>query len=247
MRRLEAFFVSLLGLALAGFAVAQEATSLSREARNHLATAQSYLQQGDLANAAARADQAVRAAPKAPETHLLRGIVYDMQGEQAKAQQSFDKALKFGPENAKVHNSYGVWLCEHGRFDEAEKAFAVAMADRLFRSGGKPSYFAGLCALKAGKLQDADRYLREVLALAPNDRVALLGLARANFALGNLLDARAFMQRCDARGSNPDVLRLGIQIEEAAGDDRAAAMYRKRLQDEFPAQAKPTGEGASPP
>jgi type IV pilus assembly protein PilF len=247
MRRLEAFLACMLGLALAGFAIAQEGTPLPREARNHLATAQSYLQQGDLANAALRADQAVRAAPKAPETHLLRGIVHDAQGDQAKAQESFDKARKYGPANATVHNSYGVWLCKHGRFDEAEKAFAVAMADRRLRSGGKPPYFAGLCALKAGKMREADQYLREVLALAPNDRVALLALAKANLALGNLLDARAFMQRCDARGSNPDVLKLGIQIEEAVGDERAAAAYRKRLQDEFPAQAKPTGEGASPP
>ena len=54
----------------------------------------------------------------------------------------------------------------------------------------------------------------------------LLTLAQVEYAQGNFMDARAFIQRRDAMGSNAEVLELAARIEDGAGDQRAAARYR---------------------
>ena len=49
------------------------------------------------------------------------------------------------------------------------------------------------------------------------------------------LRARAFMQRYDAANpANPEALYLGLQIEQALGDERSVEDYRRRLLSGFP-------------
>lgn len=240
--------VLLLALATAATAAGgsdggKETTpALPQATRVQLNLAQTHLAKGDPASALLRAERALRISPKAPEVHAVLAIAQDRLGDQEKAAQSFARAIKFGPANAPVFNAYAAWLCEHGRFEAAEVAFATALADAEFRASGQPLYNAGRCALKAGKPLQADAHLREIIHRDPVNPAALLALAEANLAAGNLLDARAFMQRRDALGSDPTVLRLAVRIEQAAGDPRSAAVYEKRLREEFPGQP-PAGDG----
>lgn len=233
---------------LATYAKDKSATNvLSQQGKVKLSLAQSYLSSGDTEGAMARVQQAMKSDPRAPEVYAVEAMIHDRLGQHDKAAASFAQALRLDPTRAPIQNNYAVWLCEQGRYPEAEAAFAIALADGEYRASGQPLFNAGRCALKAGKYEQAEAYLRQVLQKSPNDAAVLMSLAESNLGAGNSLEARAFLQRREALGVTAEVLALGARIEDATGDARAAALYRKRLHDEFPAQTAPTGEGAAKP
>lgn len=242
--------ILIVSLAAAPFLQAKETPApggLSRQGRVALSLAQSYLGAGDIEGAMRRVQQAKRSDPKAPEVYAIEASVYDRMGDQTKAAASFAQALRLDPARAPVQNNYGAWLCDQGRYAEAEAAFGIALADADYRATGQPVFNAGRCAIKAQKYDLAETYLRELLQKSPDDASVLMALAETKLAAGNPFEARAFLQRREAQGANADVLALGARIEDAAGDARAAALYRKRLREEFPAHTAPTGEGAAKP
>ena len=57
---------------------------------------------------------------------------------------------------------------------------------------------------------------------------------------------RNTLKRRDALGGDAETLELAARIEDAAGNEMAAARYRERLRIEFPDYV-PTGEGARAP
>ena len=62
------------------------------------------------------------------------------------------------------------------------------------------------------------------------------------------MSARAFYQRRESLGApHAELLELAARIEDAAGDRAAAARYRQRAQDQFPAQTAPATEGSRQP
>lgn len=242
--------VLVLSLAAAPSLQAKETPApggLSKQGRVALSLAQSYLGAGDTEGAMRRVQQAKRSDPKAPEVYAVEASVFDRLGDQEKAAASFAQALRLDPARAPVQNNYGAWLCDRGRYAEAEAAFGIALADGEYRATGQPVFNAGRCAMKAGKYDLAETYLRQLVQKSPDDAAVLLALAETKLAGGNPFEARAFLQRREALGATAEVLALGARIEDAAGDARAAAVYRKRLRDEFPAHTAPTGEGAAKP
>lgn len=220
---------------------------LSRNGKITLGLAQSYLSNGDPEGAMIRVQRAKQSDPRAPEVYAVEAAIHSRQGNQAKAAESFAQALRLDPARASIQNNYGVWLCEQGRYPEAEAAFGIALADAEYRASGQPLFNAGRCAVKAGKYDQAETYYRQLLQKSPEDGVVLMALAETKLASGNAFEARAFLQRREALGATAEVLLLGARIEDAAGDARAAAQYRKRLREEFPANTAPTGEGAARP
>lgn len=226
---------------------ARDDTQLSHQGKVKLSLAQSYLGSGDTEGAMLRVQQAKRSDPRAPEVYAVEAAVYDRLGDQAKAAESFAQALRLDPARAPIQNNYGVWLCEQGRYAEAEAAFGIALADGEYRASGQPVFNAGRCAMKAGKYDQAETYYRQILQKSPDDAGVLMAMAETKLAAGNAFEARAFLQRREALGATAEVLSLGARIEDAAGDARAAAQYRKRLREDFPAHTAPTGEGAARP
>jgi type IV pilus assembly protein PilF len=60
-------------------------------------------------------------------------------------------------------------------------------------------------------------------------------LAALKHKTGNDLHARAFLQRYHERNkTSASTLYLGVQVEEALGDDRASSDYANQLLREFP-------------
>ena len=84
------------------------------------------------------------------------------------------------------------------------------------------------------------------LARKPDYVAALVPMASVLFARQDYLRARAFLQRSEsASTAGPEVLHLGMQIEQALGDKRSAEEYRRRLLDSYPRsrEALSLGEG----
>ena len=205
----------------------------------NLALAQQYLQTGQLEMALDRANRALATDPDVGVVHALLGLVYDRIGDQAHATASFQRAIQIAPNTGSVLNAYGTWLCSRGDTTGAAQQFARALADPFFTSPGEAHFNAGHCLLKAGQPAQAEVSLRRALEEPGSDLGAvLMSLAQASLAQNKLLEARAFVQRRESMGATAAVLELAARIEEAAGDNTAAARYRTRLQ---ALQAHPAG------
>jgi type IV pilus assembly protein PilF len=83
--------------------------------------------------------------------------------------------------------------------------------------------------------EKAEAYFREALKDRPTYPEALIQLAALKFKTGEFLQARAFLQRyLSGNKSSPGVLYLGVQIEEALEDNRAATDFSNQLLREYP-------------
>jgi type IV pilus assembly protein PilF len=81
----------------------------------------------------------------------------------------------------------------------------------------------------------AEAYFRAALSHKSTYGDALLQLCQLKFRMSDHLTARGFMQRYLA--SNPasaEALYLGLQIEDALGDERERTEYSNRILREYP-------------
>jgi type IV pilus assembly protein PilF len=196
----------------------------------NLSLAQSYLKSGELETALNRANTALETDGNNGNVHALIALIYDRIGDQAKAGAAFQKALALAPTEGSVLNAYGSWLCAHDDFANAAGAFARAKADPFFNRPGLTYFNTGHCLLRAGQPAQAEVELRQAMDASGADVGAvLMSLAQAELAQGSVFEARAFVQRREAISADPDVLELAAKIEDAAGDQAAAARYRARL------------------
>jgi len=241
-------------LVFVGFATASvakehpaETSVISRAGQVNLGLAQSYYENNDLETALQRATQALRTDPKSADVHAMLGLIYIRISQPDKAAAEFGEAIALAPNDGTILNVNGVWLCQQGHSAEADAQFAKAMQDPFYKQPEQALFNAGKCAFKAGNLPKAENYLRASLQKVPDQAEALLTLAQVEFAEGNFMDARAFIQRRDSLGSSAEILELAARIEDGAGDHRAAEHYRERLRDEFPQAVPAAGNGVKQP
>jgi type IV pilus assembly protein PilF len=220
--------------------------ALSSDGRMNLALAETYLAKGDMVRTTERANKVLDSDPGSARAHALLALVHEHAGETEKAGRAFDRALALAPADGGILNAHASWLCEHGKPAEADREFALALADASYRTPWQALANAGKCALSAGRLAPAEDYLRRALVFAPADRTLLFLLADVELRQGKTFEAQAFVQRRDALGADGATLDLAARIEDAAGNPQGAARYRERLRKAFPDYA-PTGEGARSP
>ena len=213
---------------------ATTAHGMSPSGRNNLGAAQGYLGQHQDARAMEYARLALQTDPDAPEVHVVIAQIQDATGEQAKAGKNFSRALKLSPGSGMVLNAHAAWLCGHGQIDAADLEFARALRDPGYKTPMQALANAGKCAHKARRWPKAEQYFRHALEFAPEDPQLLYLLADTELQQGQVLEARAFVQRRDALGADAATLQLAASIEDAAGDGASASRLRQRLRDEFP-------------
>ncbi len=204
-------------------------------AANHVQMGRAYMQRGQLQIALERLTKALELDPRSTDAHTVIAVLYEEIRRPERAETHYRRAVDLKPEDGSVNNNYGQFLCRSGRFLEAEARFAKAVDDPFYSTPVVAFTNAGVCAMKSGDLAAADRYLRRALEIEPGNPEVLLDLAQLQFANGELMRARAFLQRHEAvTAARPDALELGIAIESGLGDTAAANRYRTRLRSEFP-------------
>jgi len=169
-------------------------------------------------------------------------------GEDTKAQSNFERALKLDPGDSEIHNNYGWFLCERSpeKMDIAIDHFMVALRDPLYETRHVAYANAGKCELKRGHSTAASLYFGESLSLQPGYPPAQVGLIEMDFKAGKIAVAREklsdFMQKYQPTARS---LWLGIQLEQAIGNDKAADSYLFQLQKKFPdsSEARAVKEG----
>ena len=194
-----------------------------------------YLRNGKLRQARERLESSVRQNPDVAQTHVTLAILYQRIDEPDLADRSYRNAMRVAPDEASVQNSYAVYLCGKRRFDQAERYFVRAARNPLYSTPAAALTNAGVCMRSKPDLDAAERYFREALDIDESFADALIQLADLQMKTGNLLSARAFMQRLlAAREPTAESLLLGWRIEKALGDDDAAAEYADMLVERYP-------------
>jgi type IV pilus assembly protein PilF len=194
-----------------------------------------YLQQGNLAQAKEKLDRAVEQDPGSAMAHAASGLLYDRLGDDRAADQQFARAVSLEPDNSDILNNYAVFLCRKGDAERGKKMFLKAAANPLYRTPEVAYVNAAKCVRDGGDLAGADELLRHALAAKPTFADALLQMSSVQYALGNHLPARGFLERYFGTGqSSAEALLLGVRIEKALGDASGADEYATRLKNEYP-------------
>lgn len=202
----------------------------SAVAQRAINNAQALLALGRMDEALLQSQEALRADPRSAQAHIVHAGILEALGREDDAARSQQRALALAPASGPILNAHGAWLCRNGRFDEALQAFSRATLDEAYRDPEQALGNAGTCAAQAGRMEMAELNFRAALGLAPTQAQSLTGMARVAQRRGDLLTARAFLQRREAVGPLGGAeLSLGIEIETAAGDLAAASRYRKQL------------------
>ncbi|BCX89482.1 type IV pilus assembly protein PilF [Methylomarinovum tepidoasis] len=218
---------------LAGCSLSPDQEEIDRKKLAQIYTEKgiAYLSQGQPQNALADLRHALEIDPDNAAAHEAIAVLYEKFGMDDKAAEHYHRALALQPDDARLLNNYGLFLCNRGDYDAGMKRLVRAANNKLYAQRWKAMTNAGLCALKAGRLQEAEDWLRQALKLEPDAPQPLAAMARLMAKKRRWLAARAFLQRYEAVAEpTPQLLQLGVQIESALGDEQAAAAYRSRLE-----------------
>lgn len=223
-------------------------SAMSNKGQANLSLAQNYLAADQMEYAMDRANRALRSDPNSADVQVVLGMIRQRLDDEARAGVHFAHAAKLAPDAGHVLNMHAIWLCQQEKAAEADALFSRAVKDPFFKAKESAYFNAGKCALKVGQADKAAQYFRQGLALAPQNKLLLTQMAQVQLQRGDAMSARAFYQRRESLGApTAELFELGARIEDAAGDRAAAARYRQRAQDQFPAPSPPATEGSSQP
>jgi type IV pilus assembly protein PilF len=189
-----------------------------------------YLRQGQTAIAREKIEKALQQYPRDVGVQMGAGLLYEQLQDPKRAEQHYRQVLRIDSRNPEGQNALGAFLCRNGEPRKGEEIFLQAARNPLYRTPEVAFTNAGVCARRAGRLEQAEQYLRLALAQRNNYSEALVQMAGVSFERGNHMQARAFLQRYLAVApGTADALLLGFQIEHAIGDVAAAGDYADQL------------------
>ena len=194
-----------------------------------------YARNGDFDVALEKLLRALEQNKNYAPAHQAIAFVYQQRRDTENAERHFKRALQLSPGDPNTRNNFGVFLCGQNRHAEAEKLFMQAAATPSYTEPEKAHTNAGVCARSIQDLGKAEVHFREALRLKPDSAEALRQLASLLYERRDYPRAKAFLQRYEKMGPpTAATLWLGAKLESALGDQRAAAVYARRLKTDFP-------------
>ncbi|MGH8559238.1 MAG: type IV pilus biogenesis/stability protein PilW [Methylococcales bacterium] len=207
----------------------------SSPANTYTELGKEYLLRGQDHVALENFKNALKADSGNSEAHHAIAILYQKLGQKSLWESHLKQAVSLRPSNASAQTDYGNYLCHTGNHAEADERYKKAIATPLYQTPWTAMTNAGICAHRAGRLQDAENYLRKALKQKPAFAPALLAMAEISLKTDNLLSGRAFIQRyLSSTSPNAEALLLGVKIEQALGDMAASKSYKSQLESLYP-------------
>lgn len=204
-------------------------------ARTYQELAVAYLQQGAVEVALEQAQRSLALDPNYGPAHNITALIYQRLGQAEKAEVAFKTAVDKDPNNSYIHNAYGAFLCQQKRYPAAHQQFELALKNPLYRTPEQTETNAGVCAMSAGQLADAERYLRSSLKRKRQQPKALISMANISFLNYKFLSTRAYLQRFhETAQPTASSLWLGIRTERRLGDEAAVKDFSEKLVRKFP-------------
>ncbi len=194
-----------------------------------------YMQQGNLDVALEKLRRALEQDPKLPSAHHYIALLYDRLGSPELAEKHFQRALALSPKDPALLNNYGVFLCGHGHYDAAIERFLETLEVTEYRRPDEAYENAALCALRIPDRGRAEAYFRRALKVNPLRASSLYQMMKLSVEAQRYSLARDFLKRYERVAPHDSrSLWLALQVEEKLGNARAAAAYRKLLEERFP-------------
>jgi tetratricopeptide (TPR) repeat protein len=158
--------------------VLEAVRSLDNTALAHLMKGVDLENAGQMEQAIAEHEEAVRLDPKLVQAHANLIALYGRTGRPEKAEQEYRATVALNPNLPQSHYDYGVFLTARERFPEAEASFRKALES-------SPNYAEahsnlGAMLERKGKFDEALREYQAAIENKPNFR-------QAQFQLGHLL------------------------------------------------------------
>ncbi len=198
-------------------------------ARAHTNLGNTLLALGQMPEAIAQYEAALRLQPYTPEAHINLSNAFARLGRAAEAVEHGEAALRLEPDSADAHINLGNALVQLGRTAEAIEHYEAAL--RLQPDAADVRVNLGAALLKAGRTDDAVRQYEAALRLEPARADTQSALASALATKG---DARAALQHyAEAVRLHPaDVeahFALGNLYAESGRFLEAIAEYREAV------------------
>jgi type IV pilus assembly protein PilF len=194
-----------------------------------------YMQQGNYEVAMEKLQRALEQDPNLAEGHHYLAELYRTLRNEDKAEQHYRRALRLAPNDGSLQNNYAIFLCDSGRYGEAEERFVRAARTAGYQRSDEAYQNAANCMMRIPDPERAKVHLRQALDVNPLLPSALFQMATLSFDTGEVLPARAFLQRFEAVSRhNAQSLWLGVRIEHALDNGPAAADYARQLREQFP-------------
>lgn len=173
--------------------------------------------------------------PKNAVAHYTLALTYEALGNLRLATESYDQSIRIAPRDHQVQNAYAVFLCKQGKFDEARSHFERSAAIVDNDNAEITLTNAGVCMMQKPDYVAAETYFRQALEHKADYGEALIQMALLKHATAADLNARAFLQRyLGANKTSAEILYLGVQIEDALGDEHAKTEYSNQILRDFP-------------
>jgi len=129
-----------------------------------------YLNEGNLAVAESKLEQALKKKPGLEGALNGLGLVYMYKQEFDRAISTFEKLLRLNPKHADAHNSLGLIHTEKNRYDKAKEHLLVAANMKNYKTPENAYVNLANLELRFNNLAAAQRYIEK--ALQANDRFA---------------------------------------------------------------------------
>ncbi len=211
---------------------------------NYIQLATGYLEQGDTARAKLHLMNAAEIDSNNSDVYAIWGLVYSREGEVDLSDDNFQRALRIDSGNSKARNNYAAFLFANSRFDDAYEQLERVVQDVEYT--GRPQAFEnlGLAALRLNRMDEAEAAFTRAVQLNSQQFRSSLELADLNVKKGNVLQARQFyrnylsLMQFYRVAHNPRSLWIGIQLENALGNDGNIQEYGELLETNFSASAE---------
>ncbi len=168
-------------------------------------------------------------------TYQVIASINERSNKPKEAQMYFDKALKLAPDNYDIVTNYATFLFHQDRNEEALKEFNRVAEAPFYKQKWVAYTYLGYYDLKNQQLLQAEKRFYYALKMNPSYAPALLEMAKIRYDKGDMMSARAFIERYFAEaGKTLEGLRLAIKIETALQSEEMVEQYQLELKREFP-------------
>jgi tetratricopeptide (TPR) repeat protein len=147
-----------------------------RQATAHFAMAHLMVRGGDLDQALAADEEALKLSPGWEEAALFKARILLSQKEPQKARAFYESFLERNPGATGVRLNYARFLIDQKEWQKALEEFKRVAAD--VPNDADTIYAVGLLSLQNNRLDDAEKYLKQALALRPQNDQARLYLGQ---------------------------------------------------------------------
>ena len=213
---------------------ASDEPDFRKRARIRLELASSYFEQGQTSVALDEIKQSLAADASYVDAYNLRGLVYLRLNDIPLAEDSFRRALSLNPRNADVAHNYGWLLCQQSRYAESNAFFTQATGNPTYTGKARTLMVQGVCQVRAGQREEAERTLFRSYELNPNNPVTGYNLASVLYERGDLTRAQFYIRRLNnSELANAETLWLGIKTERKLNNRDTVAQLADQLKKRF--------------